>query len=954
MSQKKFVIWIPSKILHTITTMDRPKSIRVFFSQLIFAALSFAFLIAFIHYHKNTSVPEKYFLGGEYSVGDEDNPNARFEYERMMLADPATGEIPPGIHKRELEFARALPSDADNHLSRAALSWTNRGPWNVGGRTRGFAFDVMNENILLAGSASGSIWRSTNGGTSWSEITPKDYYHGITCLKQDTRPGHSSVWYCGTGEAYGASASGSSSNSYYLGNGMYKSLDNGLTWTQIASTASNTPHSFDNVWDLTWSIALDAHDSLQDVVYASTYGAIFRSIDGGISWNVVRGNSSGSNYSYFTNVDVSATGVVYATLSDDGPQAGIWRSPDGVTFTNILPPGFPTTYNRFVSAITPQNENVVYFIGNTPGFGTPDTNYRGDIEWNSLWKYTYVSGDGSGAGGIWQDLSGSLPTTGGPFDKFQCQGSYDLVIKVKPDDSSTVLIGGTNLYRSTNGFADSTMTTFIGGYEKGDTLPGVDSYLNHHPDQHEILFLPSNPNVMLSGNDGGVFRTDSCMADTVVWTQLNNGYVTTMFYSVAIDHGSANSNVIIGGTQDNGTWYVRSTNPQAPWVHPGGGDGSFCAIADNEAAFYTSIQNGKVYRAFLDTTGTVTSFARIDPLGGSGYLFINPFIIDPNNNNIMYLAGGSSLWRNNDLSTIPMVNNYDSIPTNWYKFPDTIPVAGGVKITALAASKIPANRLYIGTNKGRVYRVNNANTDSVMTVISNGSGFPAAGFVSCIAVDPTDADKVIVVFSNYQVYSLFYSANGGTTWKKIAGNLEQSINGSGNGPSLRWASIMPVSNGTVYLVGASTGLYATNQLDTTATVWWQQATNDIGRVVTTMMDYRLSDGLLVVGTHANGIFSTNITDAGDVVGLTENSLIKISATVYPNPVSNHLSVITNHLAGEATVSVYDISGQKVLREQPTNKKETVINVSQLKQGIYFAVVKNDRGEKTSARFVIAR
>ncbi|MBK5286158.1 MAG: T9SS type A sorting domain-containing protein, partial [Bacteroidia bacterium] len=774
-------------------------------------------------------------------------------------------------------------------------------------------------------------------------VTPKDVYHGVTYIAQDKRAGHTSTWYYGTGDPW-ASASGGSA-SYYAGTGMYKSTDGGMTWAQLPATATGNPQIFDLNWDVIYRIVPDKSDTVQDVVYAATYHVIYRSVNGGTTWTAVR-----SGLSYFTNVELTSAGVVYATMSSDGSQKGIWRSTNGTSYVNILPPNFPATYDRIVSAIAPSNENVVYFLANTPGFGTPDTNYLGAIEWNSLWRYVYLSGDGSGSGGVWDNLSANLPTTGGQFDKFSCQGSYDLIIKVKPNDLNTVYIGGTNLYRSTNGFTDPFHTKFIGGYEEGASFPVVRSYLNHHPDQHEILFLPSNPNVMFSGNDGGVFRTDNCLADTISWTSLDNGYLTSMFYSVAIDHGNSNNNIIIGGTQDNGTWYTHNTNPVSPWTHPGGGDGSFCAIADNESAFYTSIQRGKVYRGLLDTMGVVTSFARIDPIGGTGYLFINPFIIDPNNNDIMYVAGGNALWRNDSLSGIPMAGNYDSISTNWYRFPDTLAFSG-IKISALAAAKIPANRLYVGTNQSKIYRIDNANTDSVWTNITStttGAIFPNNSYVSCIAVDPTDGDKVIVVFSNYNIYSLFYTENGGASWKKIAGNLEQNVSGSGNGPSCRWASIMPVGNGTVYLVGTSTGLFATNRLDSTVTVWQQMGTNSIGRIVVPMLDVRLADGLVVAGTHANGIYSTNITDTMEVNSVPDMLASKTFIHVYPNPASDKLIIESGQLSIKS-IEVYSIHGKKIF-----SGRKTSIDVSELTSGIYFAVLTTPKGEKATARFVIAR
>lgn len=878
----------------------------------------------------------------------------RSKWEVSRLADP-TGKIPNNIRQLELAFAATLPNDLQvDSRSMASLTMTNRGPWNLGGRTRAFGIDVSDENRLLAGSCSGGMWISTNGGTTWSQTNTLSQLKNATCLVQDKRPTHTNTWYYGSGEAYGASASGGS-GAYYLGDGAFKSIDGGLTWSPLSSTSGGNPNAFTTGWQLVWNMANDnsANDTI-DEVYAAIYGGIMRSINGGTTWSTVIGGGS-----YFTDVQVSSTGVVYATCSDDGTQKGIWRSDTGTAFTNILPVGFPTAYNRIVSGINPNNENEVYFLANTPGFGKVTYNYLGTPEWNSFWKYTYVSGNGAGAGGVWQDLSMNLPASGGMFDKWNVQGSYDMTVKVKPGSSNIVYIGGTNLYRSTTGFQDSTNTTFIGGYEQFSALPTIASYLNHHPDQHGLEFLPSNPDVLFSYNDGGVFKTLNDTASTVVWQPLNNGYLTSMFYTVAIDHATPGNNIIIAGAQDNGSWYTNSAVPTAPWVTPRGGDGSYCAIADGQTNYYFSIQNAKMMKATLDGAGSITSFARIDPIGLKDPEFINPYTLDPNNNNIMYLAGGKYLWRNNDLSGIPMIGNWDSISTNWVQFADSVPVNGTV-ITAVTACKTPANRVYYGTSKQKVYRVDNANvgtpTPVDITSTTTGALFPGTGSVSCIAVDPLDANKVLVTFSNYGVYSIFYSQDGGTTWARAGGNLELT---SASSPSFRWASIMHVADGTVYLLATSTGLYATDTLTGTTTAWVQQGTSTIGNSVCDMIDVRPSDGLVVVATHASGIYSTYITSVNDIVTVKdiEASKYDLQLTNYPNPVSES-TTIEFVLDGKAKVNlqIWDAYGRLletlINSEMQEGKHSVVFNKKNLKSGIYYYSLTADRKRKTNKMVVV--
>ena len=149
----------------------------------------------------------------------------RLEYELQRLRDPETGKIPSGIRQKELEYASTLPGYispfAKTNALSSTLNWQSRGPWNVGGRTRAFAMDVTNSNKFLAGSTSGGMWTSTNGGSSWTQNWGI-VHQSVSCIAQDTRAGKTNTWYIGTGEGYGQSASSGGTNGYYLGNGMYK------------------------------------------------------------------------------------------------------------------------------------------------------------------------------------------------------------------------------------------------------------------------------------------------------------------------------------------------------------------------------------------------------------------------------------------------------------------------------------------------------------------------------------------------------------------------------------------------------------------------------------------------------------------------------------------------------------------------------------------------------------
>ncbi len=829
-------------------------------------------------------------LSSSVSSAQEFNAGSRLQQEFKQLVDPNTGKIPANIRYKELTFASTLPKSSDAITQRRATNWKHRGPYYIGGRTRALGIDILNPQRILAGSVSGGIWLSEDGGKSWKTVQEKDQLRSATCLVQDSRQGRGNVWICGSGEAYGQSAS--AKGAYYLGDGLFISYDNGNTWKPLESTTSGNAHTFSIHWQLVWNLALDPTASANQLeIYSANYQNIMQSLDSGRTWK-----SWMSGCGYFTDVAVTSKGIVYATSSSDGSKKGMYRADNNGLPVNITPSNFGKNFNRIVIGVDPNNENRVYFLANTDDFGKKFTNFRGDVEWNTLWRYTYIQGDGSKDSGIWEDLTKYLPEGSGLFDNWNVQGSYDMLVKVQPGDSNCVYLGGTNLYRTQLAFADSIQFSMIGGYLKG-IKPGVrsaspfffDAWPNHHPDQHNLVFYPNNPNAFINANDGGLFRCNNRTADSIVWESLNNGYLTTQFYSVALDHTTPNSSVLVAGAQDNNQILTTSNTADADWktVYPG--DGSYCAVANGGKTFYFSKQQGRMLKAEIDAQGNRTKFRRIDPIGGSKYLFINPYVLDPNNSNIMYLAGGKYLWRNNALDQIPLDNSADSISLGWTMFPDSIPLRNEW-VTAIGVSTKPANRVYYGSSLKRLYRLDSAHTGIRKPVDLSIPGLPNA-YVGCIAVDPTNADRFMVSYTNYGVYSIWLSEDAGKTYTKVAGNLEQFATGLGDGPSVRWVSMLPVKDGMIYFAATSVGLFATDTLQGTSTVWVQQATGELGNMVCTMVDTREVDGTVAAATHGFGILTCQFNSVKNILSARDWKKQSFAdMMVYPNPGSSNTQI----------------------------------------------------------------
>ncbi|WP_321516767.1 PKD domain-containing protein [Marinifilum fragile] len=816
-----------------------------------------------------------------------DDPNARVNYELQRLVDPSTGKLPLNIRNLEMQYILSSASGLQSRLKAGGLAFTHSGPRNVGGRTRALAIDKSNPNTILAGGVSGGLWKSTNNGVSWKRVTPLDDHPSITAIAQDPRDGHTSTWYYATGEYTGNSASGT--GSFYAGNGLFKSTDNGDTWTPLESTTSNTFSSFDELFDICWNISIDPTNG---DVYVATYGAIHVSKDGGATWSIDLHSKVDSKYSAYTDVLCTPAGVKYAAMSSAGDKNnGILRkgSDAGATWQNITPDNFPAEYSRLVLAHAPSNvsKDIIYVLGNTPGYGS---------DGHSFWKLSYDASAATPAS--WFDRSQNLPTNGGgdrDVDGYNSQGSYNMVVKVAPDNEDMVFIGGTNLHRSDDGFAtnanpvsvgdtekDKSKTYWIGGYA---TENDVNQYPNHHPDVHSMVFKDNS--TLICGHDGGLSittnfkkKSDTNTSDDnstpVDWTFLNNSYLTTQCYTVAIDEDTRGSKVLVSGFQDNGSWLSEDIAPTTNWQPVGSGDGSYCSLFNHGNSLLTSSQNGTTYLRHNIYDNNTYYMTRIDPEGAEGQLFINPYIVDANNSEIVYYAGGSYVWRNVDIYGIDKFT-YSKTTTNWEKL-EASQTTG--KISYLASSTYPAHVLYYGTSTGKVYKIENSHSQSAKVSDITGSNMPvpvsgkSAPFVSSISINPRNANEVMVSFSNYGIESIFYTNDGGANWEEVSGNLEEG-SFSGDGPSVRSVAIMVSPTDTTYYAGTSTGLYSTTVLNGASTQWTQEAVNRIGTTVVDMIKTR-RDGFIAAGTHGNGVFTADADYSASapiaLIGMTKDSI----------------------------------------------------------------------------------
>ncbi len=919
-------------------------------AKIYFFALCVILLAAGFFYFSKEKADS--FLSAEENEGTEafENIQDRADYEFNMLKNPATGTIPEGVHELEIEQAAAIQRRSLLMRQMNINAYTYQGPNNLGGRTRALAYDVRFDGsanqVILAGGISGGVFKSIDNGATWTRKSPANQLYSVTSLAQDPRPGFQDTWYYSTGESIGNSTG--ATGAFYFGNGIYKSTDNGETWSRLANSNNGALEVFDRRQDLITKLIVDPNSG--DVYFAALDG-IYRSQDGGDTWSLVLFSGAGSINAGMVS-DIVCTSTVptrfYASFSGTNNASptnmpGVWMSTSGASgsWTKIAGATAatnPTTwkangnYGRVVLALAPSNQNILYALyDNKRVYPATEADF---FKWNQ---------DSTS----WTDLSANLPDEPGGIsgnDPFAVQGGYDLVVAVKPDDERVVFIGGTNIYRSTDSFSTTANYTRIGGYANPNNYT---SYANSHPDIHSIAFQPTDPAVMICGNDGGIQRTTNNLAPVVSWTDIALGYRTYQYYYVTLDPRLGNTKVL-GGAQDNGTTRNiggSGVNFERVFGGDGGSVGLSSVTSSGNTYEYVSSQQGAIYRRNSTSLPDFRTDIRPTSATDNG-LFVTLFKLDNDSTELIYYASDSSLYRNTSAST--------ATTSNWTQMTGVQTaisnnVAPKTQITALTTTRGTYDptkaSLFIGTNEGKLFRLDDpANVASGTAPVNiTGAGFPANAYVSSIAVNPRNDDTVLVTFSNYGVTSVFWTGNANAatpTWQNVEGML--------TAPSYR-SSAITLSNGTVeYFVGTSMGLYKAtiDGANPGSTTWQQEGASDIGYAVVTSLAYRPADERLLVGTHGYGMWATTLTASPLPVVLSElkgtlesnTALLHWSTSFEQNSKNFEIQKSLNGV-GFYTIGFVNASGNS------SAKKEYAFRDAQLGDHNYYRLRMNDNDGK---------
>jgi Cep192 domain 4/HYDIN/CFA65/VesB-like, Ig-like domain len=636
----------------------------------------------------------------------------------------------------------------------SSTSWTLIGPqptaypptsYITSGRANALAVDPTNSNIVYLGGPEGGVWKTTDGGATWTPLTDNQPSLAIGSIAID--PQNPQTIYAGTGEE-------NFSLYNYSGAGVLKSTDGGSTWTQL-------PGPFVGPFDsqspycggaYIGSIAVDPGNSqvlLAGAEFQCSVGTgIYRSANGGASWTEVLGTPQAPDLITGLVFDPTNGNNVYAAVgaSSTATNDGIWKSTNaGLTWTLANGTGttaFPgSSAARISLAVAASSPSTLYAGAASAASGSTSL----------LGVYKTTNG-----GVSWTQLT-SAPQYCSP-DPATAQCYFDNVVAVAPNNPNIVLLGGSESATTAGG----TLYLSLDGGATWQDITTDTSGNGLHPDMHAIAFSKDGSK-MFAGNDGGIWSTSLSSTGIGTWSNLNQSLALTQFYP-GMSMSPADPNEAFAGTQDNG---VQEYSGSLTWGFVGCGDGGQTAFnpVDLNTLYLTCqyVPPNTGDFLFKLTVNPATAVAADNGIDGTDNgAFIPPLTMDPSDPNTLYFGtyrvyetvdGGSS-WTpvSSDLTT----------------------GSQGILSTISTIAIAPSNHfvVYAGTYDGKIW-------ESFHPVAGPSWGFVADFLphrsVTAIAVDPSNSSHIYATFSGYSGFGgdnqghVF--VNNAGLWTDISGNL---------------------------------------------------------------------------------------------------------------------------------------------------------------------------------------
>jgi hypothetical protein len=490
------------------------------------------------------------------------------------------------------------------------------------------------------------------------------------------------------------------------------------------------------------------------------------------------------------------------------------------------------------------------------------------------------------------------------------QAFYNLMIEADPTNDQIVYVGGIDLYRSANG---CTSWTTISNWTS-----------NVHSDQHAMTFKPGSPNIALFGNDGGVYYAGSLSTATSNSgiTPRINGFNVTQFYSIGVGPTTIGTgDYFTAGAQDNGSQYFAGVSPSVNGSSEvQGGDGAFCMFdqGTTDKYFITNyVYNQSIY--YRPIGGTARQINGESSSNGS---FICPMTLDSNKD---ILFSDYTVPASGTTATVYGIRRYTNFKSGTIGRATITNALITNSPTALTVSKYTTGTttLLAGFKNGKVLLSTNANTTISTTVTWTDITSPNfVGSVSDVEFGNTEND-IFVTFHNYNVVSIWYSADRGVTWQNKEGNF----------PDIPVKCILqnPILNkSNEVIIGTDLGVWFTNSFNTASPVWYQSF-NGMSNVKVTDLDLR-SDNAVYAATYGRGVFSGVFTAA---TLANEDFSNKKGVSIYPNPSNGQFNININQYSGKVNIQVADLNGREVYNVvNELFNSEKAVDLKMLESGIY--------------------